>query len=219
MQFGFNAPTAGPMSATEQLARLVVEGEALGFDYATFSDHVVIPTDIDAKYPYSATGEFPAGSRVERHEQLIEMAFVAAKTKKLRLVSSVMVVPHRPAVLTAKMLSTIDVLSGGRLVRGHRRRLDEGGVRGDPGARFRRSAARSPTNTSRPSSSSGPSPSPSSRASTCASTTSCSTPSRCRSRIRRSGSAAKADRRCAAPRSWATPGIRSAPTRPIRSTA
>jgi len=118
MQFGFNAPTAGPLSATDQLVKLVVEGEAMGFDYATFSDHVVIPTDIAAKYPYSNTGEFPAGARAERHEQLIEMAFVAAKTTKLRLVSSVMVVPHRPAVLTAKMLSTIDVLSGGRLVLG-----------------------------------------------------------------------------------------------------
>ena len=118
MKFGFNAPTAGPMSAVEQLTKLVVEGEAMGFDYATFSDHVVIPTDIAAKYPYSNTGEFPAGARAERHEQLIEMAFVAAKTKKLQLVSSVMVVPHRPAVLTAKMLSTIDVLSGGRLVLG-----------------------------------------------------------------------------------------------------
>ena len=118
MKFGFNAPTAGPMSAAEPLTKLVVEGEAMGFDYATFSDHVVIPTDIAAKYPYSNTGEFPAGARAERHEQLIEMAFVAAKTKKLRLVTSVMVVPHRPAVLTAKMLSTIDVLSGGRLVLG-----------------------------------------------------------------------------------------------------
>jgi probable F420-dependent oxidoreductase len=118
MKFGFNAPTAGPMAVVDQLTRLVVEGEAMGFDYATFSDHVVIPTDITAKYPYSSTGEFPAGARAERHEQLIEMAFVAAKTKRLRLVSSVMVVPHRPAVLTAKMLSTIDVLSGGRLTLG-----------------------------------------------------------------------------------------------------
>ena len=118
MKFGFNAPTAGPMAAVEQLTKLVVEGEAMGFDYATLSDHVVIPTDIQAKYPYSSTGEFPAGARAERHEQLIEVAFVAARTTKLRLVTSVMVVPHRPAVLTAKMLSTIDVLSGGRLVLG-----------------------------------------------------------------------------------------------------
>ena len=83
MQFGFNAPTAGPMSATDQQVKLVVEGEAMGFDYATFSDHVVIPTDIEARYPYSATGEFPSGARIERHEQLIEMAYIAGKTRKL----------------------------------------------------------------------------------------------------------------------------------------
>src|SRR5260221_2437899 len=112
MKFGFNAPTAGPMSATDHLVKLVVEGEAMGFDYATFSDHVVIPTGIDAKYPYSATGEFPAGSRVERHEQLIEMAFVAAKTKKLRLVSSVVVVAPRPPGLTAQMVANLDLVFG-----------------------------------------------------------------------------------------------------------
>jgi len=44
--------------------------------------------------------------------------FIAALTKKLRFVLSVMVVPHRPAVLTAKILSTIDVLSKGRLTVG-----------------------------------------------------------------------------------------------------
>jgi len=118
MQFGFSAPTAGPLSAPEPLTRLCVEGEAMGFDFATFSDHVVIPTDIASRYPYSETGEFPAGARAERHEQLTEVAFIAARTRRLRLVTSVMVVPHRPAVLTAKILSTIDVLSGGRLTVG-----------------------------------------------------------------------------------------------------
>ncbi len=118
MQIGFNAPTAGPLAATGALVRIVTEGEAMGFDYATVSDHVVIPTDIHARYPYSDSGEFPAGARAERHEQLIEVAFLAAKTTRLRLVMSVMVVPHRPAVLAAKMLSTIDVLSAGRLVVG-----------------------------------------------------------------------------------------------------
>jgi probable F420-dependent oxidoreductase len=118
MKIGFNAPTQGPLSATEHLVRLVTEGEAMGFDYATFSDHVVIPNDIEARYPYSSSGEFPTGARAQRHEQLVEMAYVAGKTQRLGLVSSVMVVPHRPAVLAAKMLATIDVLSGGRLILG-----------------------------------------------------------------------------------------------------
>ncbi len=118
MQYGFNAPTAGPLSAPDALAEICRGGEAMGYDYATFSDHVVIPTEIDSTYPYSATGEFPAGARAGRHEQLTEIAYIAGMTSKLRLVTSVMVVPHRPAVLTAKILSTIDVLSKGRLTLG-----------------------------------------------------------------------------------------------------
>jgi probable F420-dependent oxidoreductase len=118
VRIGFNAPIAGPLATPDALTRLAVEGEAMGFDYLAFSDHIVIPTDIQARYPYSETGEFPQGARGARHEQLTTMAFIAAKTTRLRLVSSVMVVPHRPAVLSAKILATIDVLSGGRLTVG-----------------------------------------------------------------------------------------------------
>jgi probable F420-dependent oxidoreductase len=118
MQFGFNAPASGPLSPHDSLVRLAVEGEAMGYDYMTFSDHIVIPTDIAAKYPYSETGEFPQGGRGDRHEQLIMMAYIAGKTSRARLVASVMVVPHRPAVVTAKMLATLDVLSGGRVTLG-----------------------------------------------------------------------------------------------------
>lgn len=118
MQYGFNAPTAGALSAPDSLIKLAQGGEAMGFDYATFSDHVVIPNAIHATYPYSETGEFPGGAGGPRHEQLTEVAFIAGATQTLRLVLSVMVVPHRPAVLAAKVLATIDVLSGGRLVVG-----------------------------------------------------------------------------------------------------
>src|ERR1700745_4522741 len=118
MQFGFGAPVSGPLSTPENLARIAVEGEAMGYDYATSSDHVVIPRDIEAKYPYSDTGEFPSRSRGDRHEQLTAVAFIAGKTSRLRLVTSVTVVPHRPPVLLAKMLATIDVLSKGRLTFG-----------------------------------------------------------------------------------------------------
>ncbi|MBS0518196.1 MAG: LLM class F420-dependent oxidoreductase [Proteobacteria bacterium] len=118
MQIGFSAPTAGPLSSADNLTRLATGAEELGYDYATFSDHVVIPTDIRARYPYSDTGEFSTAGNGERNEQLIELAFVAARTSRLRLVTSVMVVPHRPAVLAAKQLATIDVLSGGRVTLG-----------------------------------------------------------------------------------------------------
>ncbi len=118
MRFGFSLPVGGDLAAPETMARIALAGEALGYDYATFSDHIVIPTDIQARYPYTGSGEFPAGSRAPRHEQLTAMAFIAGRTTRLGLVSSVMVAPHRPAVLAAKMLATIDVLSGGRLTVG-----------------------------------------------------------------------------------------------------
>ena len=118
MLIGYNLPLSGPSASPAMLARLVAEGEAIGYDYAAISDHIVEPTDIHARYPYTESGEFPASSRGERHEQLTVIAYLAAKTSRLKFLTSVMVAPHRPAVLTAKMLATIDVMSGGRLVVG-----------------------------------------------------------------------------------------------------
>jgi probable F420-dependent oxidoreductase len=118
MQYGFGAPVSGPLSGPRDLAKIVIEGEAMGYDYATLSDHVVIPRELENKYPYSDTGEFPGRAGGDRHEQLTAVTFCAAKTSKLRLVTSVMVVPHRPAVLTAKILASIDVLSEGRFTLG-----------------------------------------------------------------------------------------------------
>ncbi len=118
MQIGFNAPTSGPLIEPDSLSRIVVEGENLGFDYVTISDHIMVPRNLDSKYPYTDTGEFPAGTQAAWLDQLATTAWIAAMTKKMRFVLSVMVVPHRPAVLTAKLLSTIDFLSKGRLTCG-----------------------------------------------------------------------------------------------------
>jgi probable F420-dependent oxidoreductase len=118
MQLGFNLPISGPTSAARSLARIAQEGEAMGYDYLTLTDHVVLPDLSVPGYPYSESGEFLSNAPSERHELLTATAFVAAKTSRIRLVLAVLVVPHRPAVLAAKMLSTIDVLSEGRLVIG-----------------------------------------------------------------------------------------------------
>ncbi|MGH7152319.1 MAG: LLM class F420-dependent oxidoreductase, partial [Acetobacteraceae bacterium] len=116
--FGCSAPSSGPLTDTNSLTRIATEAEMLGFDYVTVSDHVLIPTDVHSRYPYTESGEFPSGAGVDRHEQLTMATWIAAKTSKLRIVTSVMVVPHRPAVLTAKILATLDVLSNGRLTLG-----------------------------------------------------------------------------------------------------
>ncbi len=118
MQIGFNLPNSGPLSGVADMTKIATEGEAMGFDYLTMTDHVVLPDTKVPGYPYSESGEFYESSPTERHEQLIGMAYVAAKTTRVRLVAAVLVVPHRPAVLAAKMLATLDVLSGGRLVVG-----------------------------------------------------------------------------------------------------
>ena len=118
MQIGCSAPTSGPLIEPDSLIRIATEAEALGFDYVTVSDHIMIPTSIASRYPYSESGEFPSGAAAPRLEQLTAAAFIAAATQKLRIVTSVMVVPHRPAVLTAKILATLDYLSKGRLTLG-----------------------------------------------------------------------------------------------------
>lgn len=118
MQIGCSAPTSGPLIEPDSLLRIATEAEMLGFDYVTVSDHVMIPTSIASRYPYSESGEFPSGAAAPRLEQLTAATFIAAATSKLRIVTSVMVVPHRPAVLTAKILATLDYLSKGRLTLG-----------------------------------------------------------------------------------------------------
>src|SRR6478736_3913732 len=118
MQIGFNLPNSGPLSKVADMTRLAIEGEAMGFDYLTVTDHVVLPDTKVPGYPYSDSGQFYEDAPLERHEQIVGMTWIAAKTSRIRLVAAVLVVPHRPAVLTAKMLATLDVLSGGRLVVG-----------------------------------------------------------------------------------------------------
>jgi probable F420-dependent oxidoreductase len=118
MQFGFNLPNSGALAAPDIMLRIAHEGEALGYDYLTVTDHVVLPDMAEPGYPYSESGAFYSSDSAYRHEMLTLAAWLAAVTSRLRLVLAVLVVPHRPAVLAAKMLATVDVLSGGRLTVG-----------------------------------------------------------------------------------------------------
>lgn len=118
MKFGFGLPTRGPAATPEAILALAERADVLGLDYVYASDHLVVPRDITSRYPYSESGEFAGAATGNYLELLTVLAFVAARTSRIRLLTSVLVLPHRSPVLTAKMLATIDYLSGGRLTVG-----------------------------------------------------------------------------------------------------
>src|SRR5262245_19116661 len=99
MQIGFNLPNSGPLSAAPAMARIATEGEAMGFDYLTMTDHVVLPDTRVPGYPYSETVSFYEEAPTERHEQLVGMAWIAARTTRIRMVEEVVVVHDRRATL------------------------------------------------------------------------------------------------------------------------
>lgn len=92
--------------------------EALGFQSGWVSDHIVLPAEIASRYPYSETGEFAAPTDLPWLDPLGTLLFVAACTERLQLGTTVLILGYRPPVQTAKLLSTLDVLSGGRLILG-----------------------------------------------------------------------------------------------------
>src|SRR5262249_54236318 len=106
----------GQTTTPDDIATLVQRGEAYGFHSVMIADHIVFPTDIHSPYPYTVSGAFPGHG--DAMEQLTLMTFVAAKTTVLRLVTSVMIVPYRYLVPTAKRRATRDVLSQGRVTVG-----------------------------------------------------------------------------------------------------
>jgi probable F420-dependent oxidoreductase len=118
MKFGLSTLTRGVFSTRENYKAVAVAAERAGFDFLSVSDHVVVPANLKSRYPYAASGVFSAAEHGYCLDQLATIAFLSGCTERLRLLASVMVVPHRPAMLTAKMLATIDVLSNGRLILG-----------------------------------------------------------------------------------------------------
>ena len=118
MQFGTQrALPRPPWPIPEDLRAIAQAAERLGFGYMTVSDHILCPRSIDAKYPYADDGEFPwtQGGGGDCMEQFTLMAWLCAATTTLRLLTSVVVIPHRNPLFMAKSIATMDVLSGGRV--------------------------------------------------------------------------------------------------------
>jgi probable F420-dependent oxidoreductase len=118
MKYGFTLPGRGPLAKPDSLVTLAQRGEELGFHSLSAGDHILVARHISSPYPYTEGGEFPGGESGEFLEQLTLLSFIAGQTRRIRLVTSVIIVPHRNPLVAAKALATLDVLSGGRLVVG-----------------------------------------------------------------------------------------------------
>src|SRR5687767_12886003 len=118
MEFGFHAPHIGPLARPEILGRVATEAEAAGFESVWVSDHVILPLETQSLYPNNPRGRIPLRASADILDPIPTLAYLAALTKTARLGISVLVIPYRQAVLLAKLLSTVDVLSGGRLIIG-----------------------------------------------------------------------------------------------------
>ena len=188
--------------------------ERLGFESVMAGDHIVLPVGGTNQYPYTPTGAFQRPSDEPFLETMTMLGFMAACTSEIRLGSTVLILPYRNPVVQAKMFASLDVLSGGRIICGGRRRLAGKGVR-HLGCSLRRPRAhdrRVPRNLQRLV---DRGKFPKSRVSTTRSTASISSRNLSSSHVSPSGSAATPGARCAAPRSTATAG--TPPARPPTS--
>ena len=118
MHFGLALPGRGALARPDALVTLARRAEALAYSSLFVTDHVIVPTAYDSTYPYSESGRVASDWSQGYLEPLALMSFLAGVTSRIQLGTSVLVVPYRNPVVTAKMLATLDVMSGGRVLLG-----------------------------------------------------------------------------------------------------
>lgn len=106
MHFGVGLPHFRRLASTEAIVTVAQQAEALGFDSVWVSDHIVVPRSAIPRF-----GEV-------FFEPFTTLAYVAGKTRRIRLGTSVIILPYRHPLFMGKALATLDVLSGGRLIVG-----------------------------------------------------------------------------------------------------
>ncbi len=118
MNYGVILPNVGAMARIDIVAELAHAAESFGLQGVFLSDHVALPVELGSAYPYRSDGRFPLTSGDLILEPITALSYLAAVTDRVHLGFSVLVLPYRHPVLNAKMLATLDVISGGRLIVG-----------------------------------------------------------------------------------------------------
>ncbi len=106
MKFGVWIPNCRHLATPDIIRGAAVRAEQLGYDSVWVSDHVVVPNANVVNF----------GETI--FDPLVTLGVIAGATSRVRLGTTVLIVPYRHAVVTAKMISSLDALSGGRVVFG-----------------------------------------------------------------------------------------------------
>ncbi|WFF02792.1 LLM class flavin-dependent oxidoreductase [Micromonospora sp. WMMD964] len=106
MQIGVNVPNFAPGTDPDVLRQWAQTVEGLGFDLLMVSDHIVVTPDVAEQYP------------APFYEPFTTLSWLAGVTRRVRLGTTVLIVPYRHPLLTARMAANLNRLSGGRLVLG-----------------------------------------------------------------------------------------------------
>jgi probable F420-dependent oxidoreductase len=116
---GLDVGIYGRLATRDHILELATLAETSGSEAIWVADHVIFPSTFASKYPYSATGAFPVDMAEEPLlEPIATMGVLVGATQRIKIGTAVLVMPYRHPVLLARMLVTLDVLSGGRMMLG-----------------------------------------------------------------------------------------------------
>src|SRR5437773_2191152 len=106
MKLGICVPHYGRPIEVDRMLSVVRHAEEAGLDSVWVTDHVIVPRDVDVIY------------REHMLDPLAMLPWLAAVTERVSLGTSVVILPYRSPIPVAKLLASVDVLSGGRLIVG-----------------------------------------------------------------------------------------------------
>jgi len=112
---GFLLPQFGDLAEPETLRYFGAMAEELGYESIWAADHIVTPVNISSPYPYNQSHTFLIPPEASVLEPFAALSYLAACTSTVKLGLSVLVLAHRHPLQTAKLIASIDVLSGGRM--------------------------------------------------------------------------------------------------------
>lgn len=114
MRIGFNLPQIGPAASPTAIVQAAQKAEALGYDSVWVTERVLYPVSPQTPYPATPDGSLPEPYKIV-FDPVEVLTFAAAQTRRIHLGTSVLDLPYYNPVMLARRLTTLDVLSGGRL--------------------------------------------------------------------------------------------------------